>query len=508
MCSVDGGDLRGRINPVDGGDPRGRINRADNNRPQRSWRQRSWRPPMGWNSYDYYNTEVNEAQVRANAEYMAAHLKEFGWEYVVVDIEWYAPGAGSESEKFQYVPFGELVMDEYSRLIPDPVRFPSSAGGKGFGPLAEYIHSLGLKFGIHVMRGIPRQAAHEHRGLWGTSMTADRLADPSNICAWNPDMYGLRANLPEAQLYYDSIMQLYAEWGVDFIKCDDICREDAVTAHREIELIHNAILACGREIVLSLSPGPAKISESSFYAENANMWRITDDFWDSWPLLKDMFRRCELWQGKARPGAYPDCDMLPIGTIGGCFGMRKERRSALTEDEQRTMMSLWCVFGAPLMVGAELTKMDPFTLSLLTNRDVLEMQRNSRDAVQLERSEEHAVWVARGAGSAAGAASGSAGALSASAGALGSSAGAGSAAGVLGAEENLDVNEAPGYIALFNLADEERAVHCWVGAIAEHGYKAFDGGSMRELWTGAEAVFSGGGLACLVPAHGVRVFRY
>ena len=423
-------------------------------------------PPMGWNSYDYYNTEVNEAQVRANAEYMASHLKEFGWEYVVVDIQWYAVDAGSQSDKYQYIPFGKVVMDEYSRLLPDPVRFPSAAGGKGFRVLAEYIHSLGLKFGIHIMRGIPRAAAHEHRGLLGTEMTADQLADPSNICWWNPDMYGLRVNLPEAQMYYDSIMQLYAEWGVDFIKCDDICREDAVTAHREIELLHNAIMKCGRPIVLSLSPGPAKISEAAFYAANANMWRITDDFWDSWPLLKDMFRRCELWQGKNQPGCYPDCDMLPVGVIGGCFGKRIERQTALTEEEQRTMMSLWCICGSPLMIGAELTKLDDFTFGLLTNRDVLDMQRFGCDAMQLERTDEQAIWVAH------------------------------------------DPVHDRGYIALFNLADEERAVHCWVGAIEDRGYKAYDGGTIREMWTGAEAAYSTGGLACLVPAHGARVFVY
>lgn len=423
-------------------------------------------PPMGWNSYDYYNTEVNEAQVRANAEYMASHLKELGWEYVVVDIQWYAVDAGSQSDKYQYIPFGKVVMDEYSRLLPDPVRFPSAAGGKGFSVLAEYIHSLGLKFGIHIMRGIPRAAAHEHRGLLGTEMTADQLADPSNICWWNPDMYGLRVNLPEAQMYYDSIMQLYAEWGVDFIKCDDICREDAVTAHCEIELLHNAIMKCGRPIVLSLSPGPAKISEAAFYAANANMWRITDDFWDSWPLLKDMFRRCELWQGKNQPGCYPDCDMLPVGVIGGCFGKRIERQTALTEEEQRTMMSLWCICGSPLMIGAELTKLDAFTFGLLTNRDVLDMQRFGCDAMQLERTDEQAIWVAH------------------------------------------DPVHDRGYIALFNLADEERAVHCWVGPIAERGYKEYDGGKIREMWSGAEAIFSAGGMACLVPAHGARVFVY
>ena len=423
-------------------------------------------PPMGWNSYDYYNTEVNETQVRANAEYMASHLKEFGWEYIVIDIEWYAVGAGSQSALYQYIPFGDVMMDNYSRLIPDPARFPSSADGKGFGPLADYIHSLGLKFGIHIMRGIPRAAAHGHTALAGTSLTADRLADPSNICSWNPDMYGLRINLPEAQLYYNSIMELYASWGVDFIKCDDICREDAVTAHTEIKLLANAIEACGRPIVLSLSPGPAKISEAAHYAEYANMWRITDDFWDSWPLLKDMFRRCELWQGKVQPGCWPDCDMLPIGMIGGCFGDRIERQSALTREELKTMMSLWGVFGSPLMIGGELTRMDPFALSLLTNRDLLRMHKNGRYAQQLERTDDHAVWV------------------------------------------SMDPEEGTGYIAMFNRAEEERAVHCWIGQAADRGLKAYNGGPIREIWSGESAAFQTGGLACLVPAHGVKVFCY
>lgn len=423
-------------------------------------------PPMGWNSYDYYNTEVNEARVRANADYMAAHLKPFGWEYVVIDIQWYAVGAGSQSAQYQYIPFGEVCMDEYSRLIPDVARFPSAGDGKGFKPLADYIHSLGLKFGIHIMRGIPREAAHRHLPLPGTTLTADRLADPSNICPWNPDMYGLRVNMPEAQLYYDSIMELYASWGVDFIKCDDICREDAPTAHREIELLHQAIDKCGRPIVLSLSPGPAKISEAAFYAENANMWRITDDFWDTWPLLKDMFRRCELWEGKTRPGCYPDCDMLPVGTIGGCFGDRQERMTGLTEDEQKTMMSLWGIFGSPLMIGAELTKMDPFTLSLLTNREILEMHRSARNAFQLERTDDAAIWAAS------------------------------------------DADGSTGWVALFNLADEERAVHCWIGQVEGRGGKPWRGETLRELWAGEEAVIRTGSLACLVPAHGVKVYRW
>ena len=148
--------------------------------------------PMGWNSYDYYDTTVNEEQVRANAAYLAEHLKDAGYEYVVVDIEWYAKKAGSQRNTYQYIPYSELAIDEYSRLQPDPERFPSSAGGTGFKALADYVHSLGLKFGIHIMRGIPRIAAHTHMAVKKTDWTANQIADPSSICGWNPDMYGVR----------------------------------------------------------------------------------------------------------------------------------------------------------------------------------------------------------------------------------------------------------------------------------------------------------------------------
>ena len=240
------------------------------------------KPPMGWNSYDYYDTTVNEEQVRENADYMAAHLKEYGWEYVVVDIAWYSYEAGEQRERFQYVPFCHVEMDEYSRLLPCVKRFPSSADGKGFGPLADYVHGLGLKFGIHIMRGIPRQATYQRTKILGTDKTANEIADAYSICGWNPDMYGVTPGVEGAQEYYDSIVSLYADWGVDFIKCDDICRMDADSSKEEIKMLHRAIEKCGRDIVLSLSPGPALVEENEFYHENANMWRITDDLWDNW----------------------------------------------------------------------------------------------------------------------------------------------------------------------------------------------------------------------------------
>lgn len=357
-------------------------------------------PPMGWNSYDYYDTTVNEEQIKANALWMANHLKPFGWEYVVVDIQWYASRPGSMRDQYQYIPFSHLEMDEYSRLLPDPERFPSSADGKGFGPLADFVHSLGLKFGIHIMRGIPRLAAHLHQPVKGTDAAADQIADAYSICGWNPDMYGVK-DTPEGQAYYDSLLELYASWGVDFIKCDNICNTnnnpslpagsaDPASGKAEIRMLANAIRRCGRPIVLSLSPGPALIEHAWFYEKHANMWRLTDDFWDDWRLLKDMFSRCQLWQDHVSPGCYPDCDMLPLGRIGKGFG--QERFTRLTFAEQRTMITLWCIFGSPLMLGAELTMMDEQTLSLLTNQKILDMLPCPARQQRLDENE--AVWTA------------------------------------------------------------------------------------------------------------------
>ena len=354
------------------------------------------RPPMGWNSYDFYDTNVTEAEVLRNAEYMAEHLRPFGWEYIVVDIQWYAHDTASMRDRFQYIPFGKNELDCYGRLLPCPEKFPSSKNGAGFKPLADKIHALGLKFGIHIMRGIPREAAQRHLPILGTDVTADMAADPSSICGWNPDMYGLRKG-PAGQAYYDSVFQLYAQWGVDYIKCDDICntnlyRERQYSARHEVEMLHKAIADCGRPMVLSLSPGPALIEESWHYRKYANMWRITDDFWDNWETLLYMFDRCEKWQDHVSPGCWPDCDMLPLGWVGKHFG--HERQCLLTREEQKTMMTLWCIFGSPLMLGAEMTRLDPWTLSLLRNQKLLKLLNGRFRSRQVLRDKEKAVWAA------------------------------------------------------------------------------------------------------------------
>lgn len=350
--------------------------------------------PMGWNSWDCYGAAVTEDIVRKNAEFMAEHLKKYGWEYIVVDIQWYEPRAKSHD----YNPFTELCMDEYSRLIPAENRFPSSAGGKGFAPLAEYVHSLGLKFGIHIMRGIPRQAAHKNTKILGTDRTAAQVAKTSSICAWNTDMYGVDPRKEGAREYYDSIFKLYASWGVDFIKCDDIARE---LPHEEEELVmlSEALHHCGRDMVLSLSPGPALIEKAELYKQISNMWRITDDFWDKWELLYDMFSRTEKWCTHTGAGHWPDADMLPIGPILQDYDTNN--RTKFTENEQITMMTLWSIFRSPLMIGGEMTGFDEFTMGLITNTEILAMHSNARNAHQVWRREiggnEYILWTASSA---------------------------------------------------------------------------------------------------------------
>ena len=347
------------------------------------------RPPMGWNSWDCYGAAVTEETVRRNAEYMAKHLKDFGWEYVVVDIQWYQPSASSHA----YEPFAPLTMDEWGRLTPAVNRFPSAANGQGFKPLADYIHSLGLKFGIHIMRGMPRMAAHNHLPILGCDKSCAEVANPNSICAWNPDMYGLKCDLPEAQAYYDSIFRLYADWGVDFVKCDDIAREYP-HCKKEIELISTARNNCGRDIVLSLSPGAAPLDRAWHLKTYANMWRITDDFWDKWELLYAMFERAEKWCIHAGPGHWPDADMLPLGALRQCYGGDDWTR--FTNDELYTMMTLWCIMRSPLMIGAEMTKNDAFTLSLLTNKDALYANQHGRNARPVKDENGHIVWTSEG----------------------------------------------------------------------------------------------------------------
>ncbi len=345
-------------------------------------------PPMGWNSYDAFGSSVTEAEFLENASYVKEKLLPSGYDTVVVDFRW------ADTTAANYDPNGiggPLVADEFGRLLPSPVRFPSAADGGGFKALADKVHAMGLKFGIHVMRGIPRQSVTENTPIEGSQFKAADAADTKSTCKWCKDMWGIDATKQAGQDYYDSIFRLYASWGVDFVKVDDL----SFPYHKEeIEAVRRAIDKCGRPMVFSTSPGETPVDQASHVAANANMWRIAADFWDKWHALDHGFDLAAKWQGVAGPGQWPDGDMLPLGRIGiRCVG--KDRMTRFTKDEQVTLMSLWALMPSPLMLGGHQPDNDPWTLSLITNSDMLAINQDplgkpGRRVSQKDRTE---VWV-------------------------------------------------------------------------------------------------------------------
>jgi hypothetical protein len=344
---------------------------------------------MGWNSWDSYGLTVTEAEFKANAEWMAQHLKRHGWQYAVVDEGWYLRG------KSQYTMSGD------GRFIPAENRFPSSAHDAGFKPLADAIHGMGLKFGIHIIRGIPREAVAKNLKIAGSEYSAAEAAEQSDTCAWNADNYGLKAN-PAGQAYYDSISTLYANWGVDFVKIDCIAspyKDD------EIRMFSEALHKTGRPIALSLSPGPAPLDKMADLRQHAEMWRISNDVWDHWAQwpeqawsqgLLAQFKTAAEWAEQVESGHWPDADMLPLGHLGPRPGLGKDRQSAFTHEEARTLMTLWSIFRSPLIMGGNLTSMDAWTTALLTNDDVLAVDQHSSGGHAVVNDGKQAVWVAKG----------------------------------------------------------------------------------------------------------------
>ena len=345
-------------------------------------------PPMGWNSWDCYGPTVTEAEVKANANYMAQHLKSSGWEYVVVDIRWYV---GNDTAHGYNEKDPDFNLDPYGRFVPAPNRFPSAAGGKGFKPLADYLHAKGLKFGIHIMRGVPVEAVQRRLPILGTKLTAADIYSKEGQAEWLHDMYTVVAGRPGAQAYYDSLFQLYASWGLDFVKVDDLSSPYHAP---EVEMIRRAIDKSGRKIVLSTSPGEMPLSQVKHVQAHANMWRTVGDFWDSWEQLKEHFEVCARWAPYVGNGGWPDADMLPLGRLSIRAERGDDRLTRFTHDEQYTLMSLWTIFRSPLFFGGDLPSNDAFTLALLTNKSVLAVHQHSMHNRQLFRRGDFVAWTA------------------------------------------------------------------------------------------------------------------
>lgn len=412
-------------------------------------------PPMGWNSYNCFGGNATEQEVKQNADYMAKQLKPYGWEYVVLDFLWYCDDQNSPEKFANRRP--HQYIDAFGRLIPSKKLHPSSAGGKGLKPLADYVHSKGLKFGIHIMRGIPRQAIEQGTPVMNSKAHASDIANLSDTCVWYGGLVGVNMTKEGAQEYYNSLFQLYASWEIDFIKVDDL----SFPYHAdELEAIHKAIEYSGREIVLSLSPGPAFIGNPKHLREHANMWRISADFWDKWDSLVKQLHLCRQWAPFVTEGHWPDADMLPLGHLAIRHEARDnpERFTRFTPNEQYFMMTLWAIFRSPLMMGGHLPDNDEFTLSLLTNKDIIRVNQCSKNNKEISFKDGISTWTAE------------------------------------------DKETGCVYVAFLNINDEDKEVKLPLTSIGKTG-KA----EVKNLWNKSRETV-GNVIETLVPAHGSIIF--
>lgn len=416
-------------------------------------------PPMGWNSWDSYGLTVTQEEFFANADSLAANLGPHGWQYAVVDEGWYLQNPEAKAGSFRF------AMDAFGRYIPAVNRFPLAANDAGFATLAQSIHARHLLFGIHVIRGIPREAVQKNLPIAGSKFHAADAANKSDICAWNADNYGVAANAA-GQAYYESIAALYATWGVDLVKIDCI---SSPYKGEEIRMFSDALKKTTRPIVLSLSPGPTPIDKIAELQKYAQMWRISGDVWDHWQQwpgqdwsqgLLGQFTLTAKWAPLVESGHWPDADMLPFGYLGPRPGQGKARQTAFTQDESRTLMTLWCIFRSPLMMGGNLTRMDEQTRALLTNDEVIAVDQHSTGGRQIMNESQKIVWTARA--------------------------------------------DKPGvaYVALFNVGDAAQTIEYPLQSLGLSSV-AF---SIRDLWQRKE-IGTADRLHVALPAHASAIFR-
>ena len=417
-------------------------------------------PPMGWNSWDSYGLTVTEAEYKSNVSWFHEHLQPLGWQYVVVDEGWYLlhPGAKGAAQGF--------VMDSTGRYIVAENRFPSAAQGEGFKPLADWVHGQGLKFGLHIVRGIPREAVDKNLPIAGSAFHAADAANTQDTCRWNADNYGLKANAA-AQAYYDSVIEQYAHWGIDYIKVDCISKPYQTD---EIHMMASAIAKSGRPIVLSLSPGATPIEQVEDLRQHAQLWRISDDMWDTWNApaagatfpagVVSQFDRLAQWAPLVEANHWPDADMLPLGYLGPRPGYGQARASQLTADESRTLMTLWSIGRSPLVAGTNLTKIDAATEALYTNPEVLAVDQHSHGNRQVLRDGTVVAWTA-------------------------------------------SADEGGGqYVAVFNLGDAATEIHLnWKQLGLPEGKHA-----VRDLWAKKD-LGAADALATRLPAHAPMLYR-
>jgi hypothetical protein len=407
-------------------------------------------PAMGWSSWSFIRHDPTAADIGAQALAMKnSGLSKVGFDYINVDDFWYeCPGSQGPN------------VDQYGRWVTDPAKFPPSGSENGIQVVANYVHSLGLKFGLYVTPGISDQAVAQNTPIEGTSDTADQIADGVSENNYNcGGMQGIDYSKPGAQAFINSWADEFASWGVDYVKLDGVGSFDIP----DVQAWSQALKQTGRPIHLELS-NSLNINDASTWAQYSNGWRTGGDIecygceasGSSYPLtdwanVESRFDQVAQWQPYGGPGAFNDYDSLELGNGSN---------DGLTPDERQTQMSLWSLGASPLILGTDLTHLDPLDLSYLENRAVISVDQDGIDASRIVNTASEQVFAKT--------------------------------------ESDGDV-----VVGLFNISGAPEVVSTTASAIGLPSASAY---LLNNLWTHRLSE-SGTTISADVPSHGVALFR-
>jgi alpha-galactosidase len=344
-------------------------------------------PPLGWNSFDSYGITIYEEVAMKEIDAFIQKFAPHGYEYFVIDNGWFASPETKMHEGYMMATADkpspkQVSIDAFGIPIPSPKFFPN-----GLKPLIDKLHAKGLKFGVHLMRGIPRIAVERNSPIKGTNYKAKDIFTTFDDCNWCTFMHGVDMTKPGSQEYYNSVFNQFAAWGIDFVKIDDVTNFPA-----EMEAYAKAIEQCGRPMMLSLSPGGDSNVKYLDSYKKTNMVRTTPDIWDEQLSLERSFASMRKWQGLEQTGFWPDLDMIPFGEL--CILRRaevEERDTNKTLEEFMGQMHHWCKFtenqketfitqraisASPIMIGGSMISMDEHSTKLLTSPEMLACVKN------------------------------------------------------------------------------------------------------------------------------------
>ena len=332
-------------------------------------------PPCGWNSFDCFFGAVTEAQALANLELFVQKLKPAGYEYFCIDAGWYADGSMADHAALRRAgQFRPMHVDEFGRFVSSPVNFP-----RGLEYISKKCHESGVKFGVHMMRGIPLPALEKNTPVKGTGYRARDIYDPDNNCHWCQYWVAAKADHPGTAAFYRSEIEYLADHlEVDFIKLDD------VTEHPDhVRLFAEAVDSVERPILLSLSPGNETCLENwKVFEKYANMVRITPDVWDNDQTNLLKLQRWYEFQAAGSSRCWLDLDMLPLGRLltglsPDVLGSSNpgERQSRMTPRGKRVMMMMMALSRSPLFFGGDLPGTPQADIDLAIHPEVLACNR-------------------------------------------------------------------------------------------------------------------------------------